>query len=228
MDGDPRAADAQDPAGDLLEGRALGVMDSDRPTRFDRVAEEVAVGPELGDGGFHVALPCSRFLHGRIKAQWLYVVKGNQEESLEMALSTTLHDVTPFALRGLTWLALSETGFVLRATATDNLGGGASQSFGTARHGRLPGRSLGRRRGAAGRADLRAHHPQDHPAAGDRPLERRPLLGRWRDLRDHRRAHSHRRAGSGGRGDQSFVDVGVRPGALASPTTCQATTKGRT
>ena len=48
-----------------------------------------------------------------------------------MPLPTTLHDVTPFALRGLRFLALSETGYVMRATITDNQGGGASQSFGT-------------------------------------------------------------------------------------------------
>jgi hypothetical protein len=48
-----------------------------------------------------------------------------------MPITTTLHDVTPFALRGLTWLALSETGYITRGTFTDNLGGGASQTFAT-------------------------------------------------------------------------------------------------
>ena len=48
-----------------------------------------------------------------------------------MAITTTLHDVTPFALRGLAWLALSETGYITRGTSTDNLGGGASVTWAT-------------------------------------------------------------------------------------------------
>lgn len=49
-----------------------------------------------------------------------------------MPLSTTLHDVTPTTLRGLSFLALSNTGYLLRGTFTDNLGGGGTYTFGTA------------------------------------------------------------------------------------------------
>lgn len=49
-----------------------------------------------------------------------------------MPLSTTAHDITPTTLRGLTFLSLSETGYLLRGTVTDNAGGGGSLTFGTA------------------------------------------------------------------------------------------------
>lgn len=47
-------------------------------------------------------------------------------------ISTTLHDVTPTTLRGLPFLALSNTGYLMRGTFTDNLGGGGTYTFGTA------------------------------------------------------------------------------------------------
>jgi SPP1 family predicted phage head-tail adaptor len=46
-------------------------------------------------------------------------------------ISTTLHDVTPTRLRGLTFLALSEVGHISRGTVTDNQGGGGSVSYAT-------------------------------------------------------------------------------------------------
>ena len=48
-----------------------------------------------------------------------------------MPITTALHDVTPFALRGLAWLALGETGYITRGSYTDNAGGGASQTRAT-------------------------------------------------------------------------------------------------
>lgn len=48
-----------------------------------------------------------------------------------MPLPTSLHDVQPFELKGLYWLGLSETGYVLRPTIADNLGGGGTYTFGT-------------------------------------------------------------------------------------------------
>ena len=44
-------------------------------------------------------------------------------------ISTTLHDVTPTRLRGLTFLSLSDTGQIWRGTFTDNLGGGGTFTF---------------------------------------------------------------------------------------------------
>lgn len=49
-----------------------------------------------------------------------------------MPLATKLHDVRPTTLRGLRFMALSDTGYVLRGTVTDNAGGGGTMTFGTA------------------------------------------------------------------------------------------------
>lgn len=46
-----------------------------------------------------------------------------------MSLSTFLDGQQPTRLRGLLWLALSETGNVLTLTSTSDSGGGASQSW---------------------------------------------------------------------------------------------------
>lgn len=48
-----------------------------------------------------------------------------------MTRFTTLHDSTPTTLRGLRFFALSDTGYVLRGTFADNLGGGGTYTFGT-------------------------------------------------------------------------------------------------
>lgn len=47
-------------------------------------------------------------------------------------ISTTLYDNVPTQLRGLAFLSLSNTGYILRGTFTDNLGGGGTLTFGTA------------------------------------------------------------------------------------------------
>lgn len=47
-------------------------------------------------------------------------------------ISTTLHDNVPTRLRGLAFLSLSDTGYIMRGTFTDNLGGGGTYTFGTA------------------------------------------------------------------------------------------------
>ncbi len=49
-----------------------------------------------------------------------------------MSLSTFLNGREPERLRGLLWLALSETGELLTLTSTSDSGGGASQVWGTA------------------------------------------------------------------------------------------------
>lgn len=49
-----------------------------------------------------------------------------------MGLSTFLNGRDPDQLRGLQFLALSETGNVLTLTSTSDSGGGASQTWGTA------------------------------------------------------------------------------------------------
>lgn len=49
-----------------------------------------------------------------------------------MPLSTSLHDVVPTTLRGLAFLGLSNTGYILRGSVTDNQGGGGTYTFGTA------------------------------------------------------------------------------------------------
>lgn len=46
-----------------------------------------------------------------------------------MPLSTSLHNNVPTQLRGLTWLALSETGNVLTRSLSDDSGGGRSETF---------------------------------------------------------------------------------------------------
>lgn len=46
-----------------------------------------------------------------------------------MPLATTLYDVVPIRLRGLSWLALSETGNVLVRSMTDDSGGGQTETF---------------------------------------------------------------------------------------------------
>jgi SPP1 family predicted phage head-tail adaptor len=46
-------------------------------------------------------------------------------------ISTSLHDNVPTTLRGLRFLALSDTGYILRGTVTDNQGGGGTYTFGT-------------------------------------------------------------------------------------------------
>lgn len=48
-----------------------------------------------------------------------------------MSLSTFLDGRQPTRLRGLLWLALSETGNVLTLTSTSDSGGGASQAWTT-------------------------------------------------------------------------------------------------
>jgi len=48
-----------------------------------------------------------------------------------MPLATFLNDAVPAQLRGLQWLALSETGMVLSLTSVDDSGGGATQTWGT-------------------------------------------------------------------------------------------------
>lgn len=47
-------------------------------------------------------------------------------------LASSLHDDVPTQLRGLAFLALSDTGYLLRGTFVDNGGGGGTYSFGTA------------------------------------------------------------------------------------------------
>lgn len=49
-----------------------------------------------------------------------------------MPLTTTLFDCVPDQLRGLRFLALSDTGYLVRGTVTDNAGGGGTYTFGTA------------------------------------------------------------------------------------------------
>ena len=49
-----------------------------------------------------------------------------------MPLSTFLDGREPNQLRGIAWLTLSETGYVLRGTAVDDGGGGVTQTWGTA------------------------------------------------------------------------------------------------
>jgi head-tail adaptor len=44
-------------------------------------------------------------------------------------ISTTLHDVTPTTLRGLTFLSLSEVGHVLARTYGDDSGGGQTGTY---------------------------------------------------------------------------------------------------
>lgn len=91
-----------------------------------------------------------------------------------MPISTSLHDNVPTTLRGLRFLALSETGYVLRGTVTDNQGGGASSSYGTV--GTVDCRVDpvgGRETVIANRIDERTTHlitvpPQTNVAAEDR------------------------------------------------------------
>lgn len=49
-----------------------------------------------------------------------------------MSLSTFLNGRTPDRLRGLLWLSLSDVGTRLSLSSTDDSGGGASQTWGTA------------------------------------------------------------------------------------------------
>lgn len=44
-------------------------------------------------------------------------------------ISTTAHDVVPTRLRGLAFLALSQTGRVLTRTLTDDAGGGQTEGY---------------------------------------------------------------------------------------------------
>ena len=44
-------------------------------------------------------------------------------------ISTTLHDDVPTQLRGLTFLALSQTGYILRRSLADDSGGGQTETF---------------------------------------------------------------------------------------------------
>lgn len=49
-----------------------------------------------------------------------------------MPISTFLDGSTPTQLRGLMWLALSDTGYILGGTVTDDGGGGGTTTYGTA------------------------------------------------------------------------------------------------
>lgn len=49
-----------------------------------------------------------------------------------MPFSTFLDGREPDQLRGLAWLSLSETGYVIRGSAVDDGGGGVTQTWGTA------------------------------------------------------------------------------------------------
>ena len=49
-----------------------------------------------------------------------------------MPFSTFLDGRTPDQLRGLMWLTLSETGYVIRGTVTSDSGGGVTTTWGTA------------------------------------------------------------------------------------------------
>lgn len=46
-----------------------------------------------------------------------------------MPISTSAHNITPTTLRGLTFLALSETGYVLTRTLGDDSGGGQTGTW---------------------------------------------------------------------------------------------------
>lgn len=77
-----------------------------------------------------------------------------------MPISTFLNDNTPVRLRGLLWLALSDTGHAGTLASTDDSGGGASQAwtFGTAIPCRIDPLGASGRDFLAGRVDERSTH----------------------------------------------------------------------
>lgn len=84
-----------------------------------------------------------------------------------MPFSTFLDGRSATQLRGLEWLSLSDTGHVVRATATDDSGGGISQVWQTAGSAlpcRLDPVSTGPGRVTGGRIDERSTHMVTVPA----------------------------------------------------------------
>lgn len=49
-----------------------------------------------------------------------------------MGITPSYYSTAGTALRGLAYLALSDTGYILRGSVTDNLGGGGTLTWGTA------------------------------------------------------------------------------------------------
>lgn len=45
---------------------------------------------------------------------------------------TSFHKAPLIQLRGIAWMALEDTGYVMRGSTTDDLGGGGTYTFGTA------------------------------------------------------------------------------------------------
>lgn len=86
-----------------------------------------------------------------------------------MSYSTFLNGRNPSQLRGLQWLAMSDTGMVLRGTVTDDTGGGGTQTWGTASSGvACKTEPLTARSGLlAGRIDERSTHLVSMPAGTD-------------------------------------------------------------
>jgi hypothetical protein len=96
-----------------------------------------------------------------------------------MPLSTFLDGQEPTRLRGLAWLSLSDTGHVVRGSATSDSGGGVSTVWGTAstvvcRIDPIGDRGQGRTTG--GRIDERSTHVVTLPAGTDVVADDRFLI----------------------------------------------------